>query len=381
MSSEWGRALINRRKVLRDAAILLATGAAAACAAPRATVATAASGSIAWEHRADGAVRGLRYGQDGVVVETDAVLTGLDLQGGRELWRLPIATTGIGHGSCLWIGALVVCETEPDTGGQRAVALDLATGQRKWSFDAPEGNVLEGAFGVRDWVLYLIASGHGKSTREVWAVDMRTKTVRWRSPSETEELYVPDTGSLIYTRSPGAGGDIAALDLATGATVWSRAGDPGVYATAVGSGLVGGAVLVSDGVHTVSGLDPKTGAALWSTPALSYPTDTVFGSGDAYYLCDGAKLHAMNPDGSASPLWSLTLAASGTAVRAGGYAAGATFYLLAARTLRAIDAHSSKVRWMQSIPDGDGSAVPFAIGETHCYVQSGDGTGVVALMR
>ncbi|WP_040804839.1 outer membrane protein assembly factor BamB family protein [Nocardia concava] len=372
-------ALINRRKVLRDGAILLATGVASACAAPRAAVETAASGSIAWEHKVDGGVLGLRYGPGAVAVETEAGLTGVDARSGREAWRLPITASGISHRSCVQSGVLTVCGIESDAA--RVVSVDMASGERKWSFDAPEGVTLDGAFGVRDSVLYLIASGPGKGGREVWAVDIRTKSMRWQVPCDGEALYVPDSGPHLYNQGPGRSGTLTALDLGTGATVWSRPGDSGIYATTAASGLVDGSVLVTDGAHTISGLDPKTGAALWNTPALSYAADTVFGSADTYYLCDGSKLHAMRPGGDAAPLWSLTVSDQGEAVDAAGYAAAGAFYLLAARTVRAIDARTSKVRWMQSIPDKPGSEVRFAVGEAHCYAESADGGAVVALVR
>lgn len=365
--------------MLRDGAILLATGVVSACAAPRAAVETAASGSIDWEHQVDGGVLGLRFGSGAVVIETEAGLLGVEATNGRESWRLPITAAGIGQRSCVRNGVLTVCGTESDAA--RAVSVDLASGERKWSWDAPEGVALDGAFGIRDSVLYLIASGPGKGGREVWAVDMRTKSVRWQAPGDGEMLYVPDSGPYLYNQGRGRGGTLTALDPDTGATVWSRPGDSGIYATTVASGLVDGAVLATDGLHTVSGLDPKTGTALWNTPALSYPADMVFGSVDTYYLCDGSKLHAMRPGGDAAPLWSLTVSDKGEAVDAAGYASAGAFYLLAARTVRAIDARTSKVRWMQSIPDKPGSDVRFAVGEAHCYTESADGGAVVALVR
>ncbi|MGW4246372.1 outer membrane protein assembly factor BamB family protein [Nocardia sp. NPDC004722] len=360
--------------MLRGGAILIAAG-VAGCATARSAVETAAAGTVAWKYPVDGRVQGLRSGSGGVVVESESGLAGLDARSGRELWRAAIDTPGIARAACFWNDALVVCETGPD-GVNRAVALDLATGERKWTFDAPDGAALAGAFGTRDGALYLIATGNGG--REAWAVDLRAKSVRWRVPCATEELVVPVGGTLLYSEKPGSGSDLAALDQATGATVWSRAADSGIAATTLGSGLVDGAVLATDGVHTVSGLDPKTGAALWTTPTLAYPVDILLGGGDAYYLCDGDKLHAMRPGTDAAALWTLTIPDLGG--KPGVYAADGTCYLLAGRTLRAIEAHTSKVRWMQSIPDKPGSEVPFAVGDTHCYVESTEG-GIAALAR
>ncbi|MFE3222696.1 PQQ-binding-like beta-propeller repeat protein [Nocardia sp. NPDC059228] len=377
--------MISRRKVLRDGAILAFAGVAAACAAPRRVAGTAASGSIAWEYQVDGEVRGLRYGAGTVVVENAAVLTGLEARSGRELWRFPIATPGIGRHSSVWSNALVVCGAEPDAAGDRAVAVDLASGKRNWSFDAPEGVVLGGVFGVRDGVLYLIASDRDKGGREAWAVDMTSKAVRWRVPCDAEALSVPDSGSLLYNQSPGTGNDLVALDLGTGATAWSRAGDSAVSASTIATGLVQGAVLATDGAHIVSGLDPKTGAALWTTPALPYTAGVVFGSGDAYYLCDGERLHAMTPGGEAAKLWSIAIADRGAAADVGGYPSAGAFYLLADRILRAIDVHTSAIRWTQSIPDKAGSQVSFAVGDAHCYVESTEddpgASAVIAIVR
>ncbi|MEU1210769.1 PQQ-binding-like beta-propeller repeat protein [Nocardia sp. NPDC005825] len=374
--------MIDRRNVLRGGVILATAGVLAACGTPRRERATAASGSVAWEYKADSAVKGVRYGAGTVVAESDSTLTGIDAKAGRELWRLPITTPGIGQRSCLWNGTLVVPGMEPDAAGDRVVAVDLASGQRKWVFDAPEGVTVAGVYGVRDQVLYLIATEHGGKGREAWAVDMASKTVRWRVPCESDGLTVPESGSLLYNQKPGSGGDIVALDRETGETAWSRAGDSAVSASTIASGLVKGAVLASDGAHTVSGLDPKTGAALWTTPALPYVAGTVFGSGDAYFLCDGSKLHAMSPGGDTSPLWSLTVSDKGDAVDAAGYGSAGSFYLLAARSLRAIDARTSKIRWMQSIPDKPGQEVHFAVGDTHCYVEStADPATVTAIAR
>ncbi|GAB2566303.1 hypothetical protein GCM10027167_86650 [Nocardia heshunensis] len=360
--------------------ILVATGAAAACSSgPRVTVDNAASGSVSWEHKVEGSVRGVRYGDDRtgtVAVESDTGVTGLKAENGQQAWQLPIATSGIGRGSCFWNGAFVVCGTEPGAPVQRALALDAVTGERKWSFDALEGVALEGAFGVRDQVLYLTASGPDKGTREVWAVDMRTKSVKWQVPGDADGLTVPDTDSLLYAR--GSGGDLTALDLGTGATVWSHTGDSG---NAPGSALVDGAVLTVDGAHSISGLDPKTGAALWNTTVSAYPADAVFGSGDTYYLYDGAKLHAMRPGGDAAPLWTLTVADANAAAKVAGYAVPGACYLLAAGNLRAIHPQTSRIRWMHTIPDKDGAAVQFSVGPAHCYVESEDSTALVAVMR
>ncbi|MFE3188552.1 PQQ-binding-like beta-propeller repeat protein [Nocardia sp. NPDC059240] len=366
--------------MLRGGAILIAAG-AAGCAVSRSAVVTAAAGTIAWKYQTDGRVRGLRAATGRVVVESETGLAGLDDTSGRELWRAPFSTPGIATGACFWSDALVVCETGPDA-VNRAVAVDLATGQRKWSFDAPDGAALVGAFGIRDGVLYLIAADHDQGGREIWAVDLRAESVRWRVPCPADGLVVPD-GGLLYSRGTAGGGEIAAFDPGTGATVWSRAGDPGISGTTIGSGLVDGAVLATDGLHTVSGLDPKTGAALWTTPALPYPTDVLFGGGDVYYLSDGDKLHAMRPGGDAAPLWSLGVSDGGRAGKAGGYAADGICYLLADKTLRAIEAHTGKVRWMQEIPDKAGSEVPFAVGDGYCSVESaeGDGAAVVAFAR
>ncbi|MGW4353409.1 outer membrane protein assembly factor BamB family protein [Nocardia sp. NPDC004582] len=373
--------MIERRNVLRGGLILAGASMLAACGTPRRATATAASGSVAWEYRADSAVRGVRYGSGAVVAESESALTGIDAKTGREMWRLPITTPGIGQRSCLWNGALMVPGTEPDAAGDRVVAVDLASGQRKWVFDAPEGVRLTGVYGVRDQALYLIAADHGGKGREAWAVDMSSKTVRWRVPCESDGLTVPEGGSLLYNQKPGSGGDLVALDRETGETAWSRAGDTAVSASTIASGLVKGAVLASDGAHTVSGLDPSTGAALWTTPALPYAAGTVFGSGDAYFLCDGSRLHAMSP-GDTSALWSLTVSDKGEAVDAAGYGSAGSFYLLAARTLRAIDARTSKTRWMQAIPDKPGQEIHFALGDTHCYVEStADPATITAVAR
>lgn len=367
--------MLNRRKVLRDGMILLAAG-TAGCAAPQAAAPTAAAGSVVWKYKVDGQLRRLRYGSGRLVVASDTALIGLDGQTGGEVWRLPIVVSG----DHLEIadGILYVCGGEPNAKGDRVSAVDLVSGQRKWAFDAPAGSTLNGAYGIRDGVCFLVASNDDKHGHEVWALDTTTRTVRWQVPASADRLHVPATGTLLYSFGPD-GGSLSALDAAgNGDLAWSRADDPSVHSSTLRSGLVGGLILASDG-STVFGLDPKTGAAQWTTPTLPYPTGVFFSSPDAYYLSDGAKLYALTPGGEATRLWSQTLTEQNPALT--GHTTPTALYLLTGKTLRAMDIRTGLLRWTQDAP---GSDIPFAVGDAHCYLQSPEGpdeSAVAAIAR
>ncbi len=338
---------------------------------------TSASGTIAWRYGLENEqLLALRYGKGVVLAGTSAGITGIDAETGKKLWQTPI----VGPGAMGFTddGIVYACGTEPD--GERVIALDVVSGQRKWSFDAPGDTTLVGVHGSRDGIVYLIISSRS-GHREIAAVDASARTVRWTvaCPTENTSLYIPPAGSLIYS-SRDNGSDLLALDIENnGATAWSRQDDSAIHSTTIGTGFVSGVILAADGSRTISGLDPKTGALLWKTAELATPADAVFSAADTYYRCDGTKLQALRPGAEATVLWTLTVSDKAEAHNAAGYLDSGACYFLAANTLRAIDARTGNPRWSR-IVDDPSPDLPFTVGESHAYLAS-SASEVTAVVR
>ncbi|WP_157762570.1 outer membrane protein assembly factor BamB family protein [Nocardia yamanashiensis] len=375
--------LLSRRKLLMNSAFLLAGGlSATSCGPAPALGETAASGTIVWRYGLENEqLRALRYSNGVVLADTGTGITGIDAKTGKKLWQATIAGPGIDRHAFITEGTLYLCGAEPD--GERAIALDAVSGQRKWTFDAPADTALIGIHGLRDGIAYLFTLNRATAHHEILAVDTTTRAIRWTAPCPTDNtaLHIPATGALIYS-SRENGGDLIAFDTENnGATVWSKQDDPTAAATTIATGLVAGVILATDGSRIVSALDPKTGAQLWKTPELATPADTFFADADTYYRCDGAKLQALRPGPEAAVLWTLTVSDKAEAHLATAYLTSGTCYFLAANTLRAIDARTGNPRWSRTI---DIPTTPFTVGETHCYLGSPSDpatSGLIAIAR
>jgi outer membrane protein assembly factor BamB len=377
-------------------------GRAGADAVNTGSMSSTASPHTAWSLRAGGMVRALRY-QDGrvYVVTLPGGLLAADAATGRVLWRESMSTTAREGDFAVDNGVLYVCGTPTEGGDAELLALDAASGRRLWTYAAPSTAVLDGASGVLDGAVLVIAYNHVTSRREVWSVDTRTRHVRWRAhcPDNNTTLYVPPSGTLVYDVDPN-GANIQALDTAKhGAVAWTGAGSAGDpmsgASSCLASGLVGGKVLTTDGHGSIAALDPVTGTVAWKVPAtagtapatggagvLVTPTVSLFADGgDIYYVWDGRHLTARQAGAAGTRLWT-------TSVRTGDFALNTqvlvdpdtdTLFVTGA-ALYAADLRTGGCTWQYT---GAGPIpvsfdTPMAAGGGHCYLAA-DRSTVVAL--
>jgi outer membrane protein assembly factor BamB len=143
---------------------------------------------------------------------------------------------------------------------------------------------------------------------QVWATGPRG----WKSPSYGAIAY----GSRLF-RIPGAGdqqnlGELAALDLRTGAKLWTRSVDVGVVATVTTSGIIAALTTgSSDAVHLTL-LDLQSGESVWTTAqtfrlVTSARMGILIVADDAViFTANDGAYYAFDLD-SGAPLWSFTL--------------------------------------------------------------------------
>lgn len=314
-------------------------------------------------------VRGVRYAKGVVLVLTMEGLTGVDAVTGEKRWRFPVFTPSTDEYVGITDGTYYLCGQESETVPDRVYGIDVRSGQSNWSFDAPPGIVLNGAYGMRDGAVYIVVYNQEAKQREVWAVDAGTRTTRWRvrCPDENTSLSLPEAGPLVYN----FGSDIQALDPKTGALVWSRDEDDWGGRTSIGSGFIGGVVVAINGDAAISGLDPRTGAPVWQTTAPPRSGSGLIAASDAYYLCDGSRLTAMRAGGDATPIWSVEVSPSGDALNSGGIAEGETLFFVT-DSLRAFDTKTGNVRWSHPLSEQPtGMDTKIAVGDGRCYIENG----------
>lgn len=158
------------------------------------------------------------------------------------------------------------------------VAIDRATGSKKWALEAPDGIVPESLVAVGDQMLYAHGSGVTSS------VGAATGRERWRTMIQDDVTEaVAGDGAVVVL-----GHRLHGLDAATGRPLWTadRLDDsptpPDRRALAVHRGLV-----ARSRPGAVEGLDPRTGAVreTWRFPAaVGVPTprlEEIWDLGDA----------------------------------------------------------------------------------------------------
>ncbi|MEU6868693.1 PQQ-binding-like beta-propeller repeat protein [Streptomyces sp. NPDC046876] len=166
-----------------------------------------------WEDRSAGSV--IRVRTDGVSEYNGE---------GRRGWRLGApadgrAVCGMSPQTPDRTGILAYAAPAPGGGacGSRLVAVDLTTGEQRWTADVPNpaGAAVVSAGGS----LAVTATADA-----VLARDLRGGTERWRSPlperTEAAEVLAGPDRVLVLARSAASGSTLLALDARTGALAW-----------------------------------------------------------------------------------------------------------------------------------------------------------------
>jgi len=123
--------------------------------------------------------------------------------------------------------------------GGGITGLDAATGDPRWHVDTPDQATVYSQPAVVDGVAY-VNTGPSGVADSVYAIDVATGEVRWRTPAAVGIFNGPAVDATrVYVASAGERA-LVALDRATGAEVWRlvREGDTFYSAPSVADGLV-----------------------------------------------------------------------------------------------------------------------------------------------
>ena len=252
-------------------------------------------------------------GRDGHVPELPARLPAKP----KFVWKKAAVTGGL-SGLCVADGRLLVAERDLGNENDVVRCLDANTGEPLWRAEFPAAGKLDygeapratpvaklgrvfvlGAFG--DLRCLDLKSGKALWQRQLLK-DFKARLPTWGTCSTP--LLVD--GMLIV--NPGApDAALAALDPATGRTLWKTAGKPAAYSSFICAELGGRRQIIGYDQQSVGGWDPKTGERLWQ---LAPPSEGDFNV-PAPVVADGklvlatennaTRIYAFDPAGKITP--------------------------------------------------------------------------------
>jgi outer membrane protein assembly factor BamB len=207
------------------------------------------------------------------------------------------------------IAATSDCHSASDPNGQM-VALDLATGRVRWhlDLDMPAYTL------VVDKGMAVISGYSESDTKQAVAYQVADGRVAWHKANVSSSGVSAD-GRLMLTDDHQS----TVVDISTGAALWTKRS----WWQAQAATPSADRFLVTDNATTLSAINSRTGAVIWSAPAR--PTnDLIATDGRRVYRSDDTTIEALNiTDGR--PLWFRRLTKpAGQPLRAGGllYTAG-----------------------------------------------------------
>jgi outer membrane protein assembly factor BamB len=185
-----------------------------------------------------------------------------------------------------------------DKTGLALYALDPASGAVRWQRQLqPHG--LPGGLQVSDGVLYITTGDYAKNTWALYAVRPQTGDVLWRAtPGGVISTNLLITGGRIFFATsprdpPTPEGTLVALDAATGAQIWRAplTGDP--YSTPV---LAGGHIVLSVDGGWVVALRLQDGTLAWRYQPPNYRVglSSVDTAGGLLYVVAERTLYALD---------------------------------------------------------------------------------------
>lgn len=213
----------------------------------------ARTGAQAWEARRVTVEGSPVVAERRAIVGGSGWITAFEVADGKIAWQHKVRGSA---SAPVRAKDLVLAQTEDDD----LVALDLATGQERWSFDTgyytPREEIYNPVPGPVVAGTWAFVGGAGVA----WALEAATGTVRWRSDLGSAVKTTPAVADgRVYFGT--ADGVLHALDGATGSAVWTfdlgeaAAGDPLVR---------GGVVYVGARDGRFHALDAGDGHLLWS---------------------------------------------------------------------------------------------------------------------
>ena len=238
---------------------------------------------------------GMVLTQGVIAYGTNQGAVGINAATGRVRWNLDLGSSLSGVAYDPGTGLAYFAGSTP-----YLYAVDPLTGKIAWSVLLP-GITLASQLILADGTLYT-AIGNG-TQRQVVAVDVASRTVRWTSAWFTDHLSFSPvlSAGMVYA----AGHFLSAYDAATGETRWNVpiSDDPQALSGQLAADTTG-LVIGSDDRRTRS-FDPATGRLQWATDPLGDPGeagDAVATANGRAFICYGSQVYALD-ETTGAVLW------------------------------------------------------------------------------
>lgn len=227
------------------------------------------TGQSLWRYASELPLSGGPGAGEGLVVvgSLEGDVIALDAANGAEKWKSKVSNEVIAAPA---VGGGLVFVHSNDG---RVTALDAATGERRWfySADIPALTVRgNGGMTLGPGILFV-----GNDNGTLVALSTADGSPMWRTPvaepegrSELDRMADVDGEAVLDNTTLYATSHknhTVAIDGPSGQVMWDR-GNGG----ARGLGVSNSAVVVTDPIGNVYGLDKNTGGALWQQPGLAY---------------------------------------------------------------------------------------------------------------
>jgi outer membrane protein assembly factor BamB/subtilisin family serine protease len=290
----------------------------------------AATGQVRWTldtpdrstiYTAPAVVDGVVYAATGPTSDREDTVFAVDAATGEALWATDVGSA-VFAGPAVGDGLVVV----GNAGSGELVALDVATGDVKWTYGRDDDYFVGGP-SLADGTVY-IATTDGDGGGSVLAIEAATGELRWENArhgdgqGSTPALY----GDLVIVGSHGLGA-VVAYDAATGEPAWRYDVD----------GAVSASVMVTDDGYVIGGsqldhrlwaLDAATGELAWEEHVGANVTSSAAFADNRLVTADTrGNIHAFHPTGTVSGIVTgpdgaglaatITVAETGASVTAG----------------------------------------------------------------
>ena len=239
------------------------------------TLAKVTPGKVAWHFNAGASVSSVAQAGNVAYVATNGnVILALNATTGKQIWRR--TTTSELNGQVMVAGGSVVI-----AGGNGPYALDAAHGNQLWSIKQEDQSQML----VTGGVAYVAFAAKSNTTGGVTALDPASGNILWTyefGPVSDIAGHPAVTNGVVYVTS--TNGELFALSAANGALRRKVTGfgafGPGTIAAVNGVVYAG----VDDKKGTVAAVDTATGKTLWrqSLGAVTFPPSVTTASGTIF---------------------------------------------------------------------------------------------------
>ncbi|WP_327053187.1 outer membrane protein assembly factor BamB family protein [Halomicrococcus gelatinilyticus] len=231
------------------------------------------------------------------------------------------------------------------------LAVDAATGERRWSYDLP--SIVLGPILV-DGTLYVSAVDSVDDDRPEWrliAIDAVTGDRSWRTMLTNDFVPLPavEPGTVLLTRKSG----LVALDAESGGRKWTFR-EP---RDAFGRSVIVGSMAYVGAANGVFAVLTDDGTKQWQSDSWESQRPAVLAADDDYVYCADEESVFALVAGDGEIAWSHPFSGYPRTLLDDG-----TLYCWTDETLHAVDVGGGTVRWTYDEPGGIGTGLTLADG-------------------